>query len=295
MNPALARSLSEKRRLVEEAIERRLPRGPDTPEVIAHGMRYALIPGGKRLRPVLCLAACEAAGGDQTAALAPACAVEFVHAFSLVHDDLPAMDDDDLRRGRPTLHKAIGEGMAILASDALLSLAFAVIAGDERLGDAQVAAAVRELGWASGHTALVAGQALDLESEGKTISAETLQRMHEGKTAALITAAVVMGGIAAQAPPEQIEALRAYGRHFGLAFQIVDDVLDVAGDEATLGKRVGADEARGKATAVAVHGLEGARRLAAEHVEQAVAALKPFRERGALLVAMVRETLERES
>jgi geranylgeranyl diphosphate synthase type II len=238
--------------------------------------------------------ACEAAGGNQTAALALACAVEFVHAFSLVHDDLPAMDDDDLRRGRPTLHKAIGEGMAILASDALLSLAFAVIAGDERLDGAQVAAAVRELGWASGHTALVAGQAIDLESEGKTISAETLQRMHEGKTAALITASVVIGGIAAKGTQAQIEALRAYGRHFGLAFQIVDDVLDVVGDEAAVGKRVGADEARGKATAVAVHGLDGARRLAAEHVEQAVAALKPFRERGALLAAMAREMLERD-
>jgi geranylgeranyl diphosphate synthase type II len=294
MDPSLATSLSEKRRLVEEAIERLLPHGPDTPEVIAHGMRYALIPGGKRLRPVLCLAACEAAAGNQTAALASACAVEFVHAFSLVHDDLPAMDDDDLRRGRPTLHKAIGEGMAILASDALLSLAFAVIAHDERLGDAQVVAAVRELGWASGHTALVAGQAIDLESEGKTISAETLQRMHEGKTAALITASVVLGGIAAQAAPAQIEALRAYGRHFGLAFQIVDDVLGAVGEEAKLGKRVGADEARRKATAVAVHGLDGARSLAAEHVEQAVAALKLFGERGALLAAMARETLERD-
>jgi geranylgeranyl diphosphate synthase type II len=294
MNPDLARSLSEKRRLVEEAIEDRLPHGADTPEVIARGMRYALVPGGKRLRPVLCLAACEAAGGSQAAALAPACAVEFVHAFSLVHDDLPAMDDDDLRRGRPTLHKAIGEGMAILASDALLSLAFAVIARDELLGDAQVAASIRELGWASGHTALVAGQALDLASEGKKISAQTLERMHEGKTAALITASVVLGGIAAQAAPDRIEALRAYGRHFGLAFQIVDDVLDVAGDEAKLGKRVGADEARGKATAVAVHGLEGARRLAAEHVEKALAALEPFGKRAALLAAMARETLERD-
>ena len=281
--------------MVEQAIEQALPSGPETPEVIAYGMRYALIPGGKRLRPVLCLSACEACGGAPEAALACACAVEFVHAFSLVHDDLPAMDDDDMRRGRPTLHKAIGEGMAVLASDALLSLAFEVIACDDRLGGEQKAHAVRELGWASGHSALVGGQAIDLESEGQAITPETLERMHAGKTAALMTASVVMGGIAADATPEQLEALRVYGRHYGLAFQIVDDILDVAGDEATLGKHVGADQERDKATAVAVHGLDGARELAAQHAAKAVAALGPFGAAGAFLAELARDMLERQS
>ena len=293
METALEESLIEKRRLVEEAIERLLPSGAETPEVIARGMRYALVPGGKRLRPVLCLAACEACGGVPAAALAPACAVEFVHAFSLVHDDLPAMDDDDLRRGRPTLHKVVGEGMAILASDALLSLAFEVIARDEALTDGQKVRAIGELGLASGHRALVGGQAIDLESEGKRITAQTLEQMHERK-AALITAAVVMGGVAADAAYEWLEALATYGRHVGLAFQTVDDILDVVGDEAALGKHVGADAAHGKATAVAVHGLDGARALAAEHVEKAVTALGPFGAAGALLEAMAREMLQRE-
>jgi len=287
-------SLGEKRRLVEEALERLLPSGPETPGVLAHGMRYAVIPGGKRLRPVLCLAACEACGGEPARALACACALEFVHAFSLVHDDLPAMDDDDLRRGRPTLHKVIGEGMAILAGDALLTLAFDVIVNDEHLSDAQKAAAVRELAWAGGHSALAGGQVLDLEAEGKRISAEELERIHAGKTAALMTASVVMGGIAAGAPREQLDALRAYGRHLGLAFQIVDDVLDVVGDEAKLGKHVGADAEHEKATAVAVYGLDAARKRAAKHVEKARAAIDVLGARGALLRAVAADMLERD-
>jgi geranylgeranyl diphosphate synthase type II len=296
VKPVLDSQLSEKRGLVEAAIERLLPSGPETPEVIARGMRYALIPGGKRFRPVLCLAACRACGGAEAAALAAACAIEFVHAFSLVHDDLPAMDDDDLRRGRPTLHKVVGEGMAILAADALLTLAFEAIACDKWLSEAQKVAAIRELASASGHAALVAGQAMDLEAEGKRrVSAKTIERIHERKTAALIAASAVIGGIAANAPADRLDALRTYGHHLGVAFQIVDDVLDAAGDEATLGKHTGADEARGKATAVAVHGLEGARALAAEHVEKAVAALAPFGEAAALLGAIARDMLARQS
>ena len=287
-------SLGEKRRLVEEALERFLPAGPETPEVLADGMRYAVLPGGKRLRPVLCLAACEACGGEPQRALACACALEFVHAFSLVHDDLPAMDDDDLRRGRPTLHKVIGEGRAVLAGDALLTLAFDVIVNDKRLTDAQQAAAVRELAWAAGHSALAAGQALDLAAEGTRISPGDLERIHAGKTAALMTASVVMGGIAAGAPQAQLDALRAYGRHLGLAFQIVDDVLDVVGDEAKLGKHVGADQEHEKATAVAVYGLDEARERAAGHVEEARAALGIFGERRALLEAIAAGMLERD-
>ncbi len=295
MEPGLESDLAEKRRLIEAAIKRLLPSEPETPEVISRGMRYALIPGGKRFRPVLCLAACRMCGGAEAAALASACAVELVHAFSLVHDDLPAMDDDDLRRGRPTLHKVVGEGMAILAADALLALSFEVIARDKWLGDAQKVHTIRELATASGHTALVAGQAMDLEAEGKTVGAKALEQIHERKTAALISASVVIGGIAANAAPERLEGLRAYGLHLGLAFQIVDDVLDAVGDEAKLGKHVGADEAHGKATAVAVHGLDGACALAAEHVEKAVAALEPFGAGGALLAAIAREMLERQN
>jgi geranylgeranyl diphosphate synthase type II len=295
VQPALDTQLNEKRGLIEAALERLLPSGPETPEVVARGMRYALIPGGKRFRPVLCLAACRACGGAEAAALASACALEFVHAFSLVHDDLPAMDDDDLRRGRPTLHKVVGEGMAILAADALLTLAFEVIACDKWLSEAQKVAAIRELTRASGHVALVAGQAMDLEAEGKAVDAEAIERIHERKTAALIAASVVMGGIAADAPADRLEALRTYGRHLGLAFQIVDDVLDAVGDETTLGKHTGADEAHGKATAVAVHGLDGARALAAEHVEKATAALAPFGGEAALLAAIAHDMLARQS
>jgi geranylgeranyl diphosphate synthase type II len=294
VDAALEDRLEPKRRLVEDALDAALPAGPETPEVIANAMRYAVTSGGKRFRPVLCLAACEACGADETLALAPACAVEFVHAFSLVHDDLPAMDDDDLRRGRPTLHKVAGEAMAILAGDALLSLAFDVLVNDERLDAERKVDALRELAWASGHAALAAGQALDLQSEGQTIGPEALERMHEGKTAALITAAVVMGGIAAGGASAQVESLRRYGRHLGLAFQIIDDVLDVVGDEAKLGKHTGADAAHAKATAVAVHGLDGARALAAEHVEQAVAAVDLFGEHGALLAAIAQAMLTRE-
>jgi len=294
MDAALEGRLEPKRLLVEEALDRVLPTGPETPEVIANAMRYAVTSGGKRFRPVLCLAACEACGGDEARALAPACAVEFVHAFSLVHDDLPAMDDDDMRRGRPTLHKVAGEAMAILAGDALLSLAFDVLVNDERLGAEQKVDALRELAWASGHAALAAGQALDLESEGHTIGPEAIERMHEGKTAALITTALVMGGIASGGGSAQVESLRRYGRHLGLAFQIIDDVLDVVGDEAKLGKHTGADAAHDKATAVAVHGLDGARALAAEHVEQAVAAVDLFGVKGSLLAAIAQAMLTRE-
>jgi geranylgeranyl diphosphate synthase type II len=279
---------------LETRVQEKLPSGAETPTALAEAMRYAVIPGGKRLRPVLCLAACEACGGEQASALAPACAVEFVHAFSLVHDDLPAMDDDDVRRGRPTLHKAAGEAIAILAGDALLSLAFGVIADDGRLSNAQKVAALRELTCAGGHSALAGGQVLDLEAEGKGATADELACIHEKKTAALITASVVMGGVAADATGDQLDALRTYGHHLGMAFQVVDDVLDVVGDEAKLGKKVGADAAHGKATAVAVHGLDGARTLAAKHVEKALAALEPFGERGGLLAAIAREMLERE-
>ncbi len=294
MDASLETSMQQKRRLVEEALGRCLPSGPETPTPLADAMRYAVIPGGKRLRPVLCVAACEACGGDQAAAIAPACAVELVHAFSLVHDDLPAMDDDDVRRGRPTLHKVAGEAIAILAGDALLSLAFGVIADDDCLDGTQKVAALRELTWAGGHSALAGGQVLDLEAEGKGATPEALAQIHEKKTAALITASAVMGGIAAEAGPQQLEALRTYGHHLGMAFQIVDDVLDVVGDEAKLGKKVGADAVHDKATAVVVHGLDGARALAAEHVEKALAALEPFGERGALLGAIAQEMLARE-
>jgi geranylgeranyl diphosphate synthase type II len=294
MDASLETNMQEKQRLVEKALERCLPSGPETPEALADAMRYAVIPGGKRLRPVLCLAACEACGGDPAGAIAPACAVELVHAFSLVHDDLPAMDDDDMRRGRPTLHKAAGEAIAILAGDALLSLAFGVVAEDGALGDAQKVAVLQELTWAGGHSALAGGQVLDLEAEGKGATAEELEQIHAKKTAALITASVVMGGIAAGAQRQQLDALRTYGHHFGMAFQIVDDVLDVVGDEATLGKKVGADAAHEKATAVAVHGLDKARALAAEHVDKALGALEPFGEWAALLGAIAREMLARQ-
>jgi geranylgeranyl pyrophosphate synthase len=249
-------------------------------------MRYPVFAGGKRLRPALLLATVRSLGGDESAALSPAAALELVHTYSLVHDDLPAMDDDDLRRGMPTCHVAFDEATAVLAGDALLTLAMEVLLPWPDLG-AEVAAAI-------GSRGMIAGQALDLESEGADLDGDALERIHRLKTGALITASVVSGALLAGAPAPVRHGLRCYGQSLGLAFQIVDDLLDVEGNTERLGKTAGKDARARKATFPSVWGLDESRRRAAAAVAEARAALAPLEERGALLSDLAEFVLRRD-
>jgi geranylgeranyl diphosphate synthase type II len=279
---------------VEAALDRVLPKETEPPETVHRAMRYSVFAGGKRLRPALVLLGCRACGGAREAAMPAACAIEMVHTYSLIHDDLPAMDDDDLRRGKPTCHKAFGEAMAILAGDALLTAAPGVIAAG--MADAAVAGRlIRDLAEAAGSRGMVGGQVADLEAENREIDAAGLAGIHERKTAALIAWSARAGAICAGADEETVGALGAYGRGIGLAFQIVDDVLDVQGDAATLGKAAGKDLARGKAVYPKFHGVEGSKRLAAERAATAVAALPALGGAGDLLRALADRVVERTS
>ena len=295
----LVEFLEDARRRVDEALARLLPRPDEGPEApcpprLAEAMRYSVLAPGKRLRPTLALMAAEACGADPAVALPGACALEMVHTYSLVHDDLPAMDDDDLRRGRPTLHRAFDEATAILAGDALLTLAFEVIARDVRPAEA-AAASLRVLAEASGPAGMVGGQMADLEAETRTdATVPALEAIHRRKTGALLRAALTIGGLAAGAPVAILDALDSYGRAVGLAFQVIDDLLDVEGDEAKLGKRVGKDQGLGKWTYPGLLGVDGSRKKAEELAEQAVAALGPLGDRGARLRALARHLVERD-
>ena len=258
----------------EAVLDRLLPPADLPVSHLAEAMRYAALGGGKRLRAALVYASGEALGADRAALDAPAAAVELIHAYSLVHDDLPAMDDDDLRRGKPTCHRAFDEATAILAGDALQTKAVEVLAAAETIAPAQRLAMLRELAHASGVYGMAGGQALDLAAEGKILTLPELETVHRGKTGALIVASVRLGALAALAPDApQLAALGAYGQALGLCFQIQDDILDVEGDTATLGKTAGADQARGKATYPALLGLDGARERARQEYARAVAAL----------------------
>jgi geranylgeranyl diphosphate synthase type II len=293
----LVHFLREARQRVDEALDRYLPVADDAsgcPSRLAEAMRYSVTAGGKRLRPVLALMAAEACGADPDLALPGACALELVHTYSLVHDDLPAMDDDDLRRGRPTCHKAFDEATAILAGDGLLTLAFEIIARDVRPAEA-AAASVRLLAEAAGPAGMVGGQMADLEAEERrdgTVAA--LEAIHRRKTGALLRASLGLGAIAAGAEEPTRRTLDVYGRAVGLAFQVVDDLLDVQGDEAKLGKRVGKDTGLGKWTYPGFLGIEGSRLKAVQLAEEAVAALAPLGERGARLAALARDLVERD-
>jgi len=282
--------LDAARRDVDEAIGRYLPTEPACPARVAEAMRYSLFAGGKRLRPVLALAAAEAVAEARRTdpararalALPAACAVELIHTYSLVHDDLPAMDDDTLRRGRPTNHVVFGEGLAILAGDALLTEAFALLArepADTLMPDGSVTArklqAILTIAQAAGACGMVGGQAIDLAAAGSgtQFDADGLRSMHARKTGALIRAAAVAGAIMAGADGVVLDAIGRYASELGLAFQIVDDILDVEGASADLGKTAGKDAAAGKPTYPALYGLGESRRLAAECVERALEAL----------------------
>ncbi len=242
-------------------------------------MHYSLRAGGKRLRPVLVIAAAEAVGGDRKAVLPFAVAAELIHTYTLIHDDLPALDNDDLRRGKPANHKVFGEAVAILTGDALLTQAFILMtqsAGMKPVPPARLLDAAHEMATALGSAGMIGGQVVDLESEGKPIDAETLEYIHVHKTGFLIQACIRCGGILSQATPRQLSALSRFGAHVGLAFQIVDDILDITGNEKKIGKDMGGDLTKDKATYPSLYGLEESRRKAESLVEESVACLQEF-------------------
>jgi geranylgeranyl diphosphate synthase, type II len=286
--------LASRQKLIDQALDAYLPKSVEKPKTLHKAMRYSLFAGGKRLRPILCLASAECCGGEINGGLPLACAVECIHTYSLIHDDLPCMDDDDFRRGVPTSHKVFGEGIAVLAGDALLTFAFELatrVPGWPRYSASEV---VRELAVAAGSRHLIAGQVIDLESEGKKVSLPLLRFIHQSKTAALLTASIRLGAMSANATPTQLERLTSFGQALGLAFQVIDDILDVTQSTEKLGKSAGKDLAAEKATFPAVVGLERSRRIAQDLTEEARAALKPFGKNGEVLRALADHLLERE-
>lgn len=290
----LARYMEERKTLVDGALDRMLSSASIPPPRLREAMRYSVFAGGKRLRPVLCIAAAEALGADPSPFLPAACSLELVHTYSLIHDDLPAMDDDDLRRGRPTSHRVFGEALAILAGDALLTLAFEIIARMDSVRPAARTALVERLAAGSGAAGMVGGQVLDLAAEGREVSAEELEEIHARKTAALIETAVSFAAVLAGADEAREGALRAYGRALGMAFQVTDDILDATGDEKKMGKKTGQDAAARKATYPALHGVEESRRIARACIDAALGALSGFDDRALPLREIARGLLDRE-
>ncbi|MCA9151660.1 MAG: polyprenyl synthetase family protein [Planctomycetales bacterium] len=281
---------------VRPEIERRLTAytqfDAGCPERLRAAIRHSLLAPGKRLRPILVLAATRACGGDISAAWAPACAIEMVHTYSLIHDDLPAMDDDDLRRGLPTCHAAFDEATAILAGDALLTRAFEILAS-EIANPQHAARCCVALAHAAGASQMVGGQADDLAAEGQPGDVAKLEAIHRRKTGAMLIGSLQMGAIVADGNGEQIERLAAYGTGLGLAFQIVDDLLDFEGNAQTVGKRTGKDKDRGKLTFPALVGVDESRRRASHLIEQAIEQLAPFEDRGDILVSLAQFVLKR--
>ncbi|MBN2564288.1 MAG: polyprenyl synthetase family protein [Candidatus Eisenbacteria bacterium] len=287
--------LAGKRAIVERALGRFLPEADEPPERLHGAMRYSVFSGGKRLRPILAIASFELLGGSGDCILAPACATEMIHTYSLIHDDLPAMDDDDTRRGRPTCHRAFDEATAILAGDALLTLAFEIVATEERLAAGVRLAIAAELARANGHAGMAGGQAADLEGETRSPSLEMVDFIHSNKTAKPIRAAIRVGAFAAGAVEGDLSALSTFGERIGMAFQIADDLLDVLGSEQAVGKAVRKDAARGKQTYPAVAGVEASRAVACELLNESIESLDRFGEAAWPLRAIARFVVERES
>lgn len=282
------------RALVEKSLRASVPAARTKPATIHRAMRYSLLSGGKRLRPLLCCAASEACGSTARQALPAACAVEMVHAYSLIHDDLPCMDDDDLRRGKPTSHVVFGEGTAVLAGDALLTEAFAVLAKTKPRSRYTAADLVATLAKAAGSRGLIAGQVADLEAEGRKPTEPALYFIHAAKTGMLLRAALKLGGMSAGGTTAQITALDRFGFALGLAFQIQDDILDATQSAEKLGKTAGKDAAAGKMTFPALFGLARSHELAARWTADAVEALRPFGTRGTTLRGLADLLLRRE-
>ena len=279
---------------VDKALGRYLPRENTTPKIIHKAMRYSIFAGGKRLRPLLCLAAAEACGGELESAMAAACATEVMHTYSLVHDDLPCMDDDDLRRGRPTSHKVFGEGIAVLTGDALLTQVFLIITQTPVTKRYGIKEYVDEIANTGGSRKLIGGQVLDLEGEGKDLVKKDLVRIHEAKTAALLTSSVRLGGMSVNVTAQKLKALTDFGYNLGLAYQVIDDILDVTQTTEMLGKTAGKDEAVDKSTYPAILGLEASRKEAAKLTKKALKSLEVFGGKGKRLEQIARYLLERE-
>ncbi|MFA7343962.1 MAG: polyprenyl synthetase family protein [Terrimicrobiaceae bacterium] len=283
-------------RTVDRMLNQWLPKESAKPATIHRAMRYSLFAGGKRMRPVLCLAAARACGIRRLSdAMPAACAVECVHTYSLIHDDLPCMDDDDLRRGRPTSHKVFGEGTAVLAGDALLTAAFEILAKSRPTGRYGLADSVAELARAAGSRFLIGGQVADLEAEGKKSSRSDLRFIHRGKTAAMIVCSLKLGAMSANATPRVLRILGEFGDHLGLAFQVIDDILDVTQSSEHLGKSAGKDAAAGKTTYPALLGLGESKKEAARLTEKALGSLSPIGGRADVLRALAERLLARQS
>jgi geranylgeranyl diphosphate synthase type II len=281
---------------VDAALDRLTPPATAHPETIHRAMRYSLFAGGKRIRPILCLQGAAAVADDALGAVESGCALEMIHTYSLIHDDLPALDNDDFRRGKPTCHKVFGEAMAILAGDALFTLAMQTLVSIEGMDPLKTVALIRELSFSAGTVdGMIGGQVTDIEGEKQIPTAELLDSIHRAKTGALLRASVRMGGICAGANEQQAAALSSYGEHVGLAFQIVDDILDVEESSESLGKTAGKDAAQGKITFPAVYGLENSRRMAHEECERAHEALRLFGERAQRLREIADLIVERKS
>jgi geranylgeranyl diphosphate synthase type II len=290
--------LNDRRQLVDAALDRFLPSEDTPPPSVHRAMRYSVLAGGKRLRPILVIAGAELVGAQSSRVMPTACALEMIHTYSLIHDDLPAMDDDDYRRGRLTNHKVFGDAIAILAGDALLTLAFQLVAQNAALTgvDAKVVCdVVAEIAEAAGTLGMVGGQVVDIESEGKTITPEALEYIHIHKTAALLRASLSVGARLGGADAAALAAVGEAGQSLGLAFQIVDDILDVEGSLETLGKTAGSDERKQKVTYPALHGIEASRREARRLIERTKSRLAVFGARAAPVCALADFVVERKS
>ena len=286
--------LESRTQFINKGLDRFLPKETVKPATIHKAMRYSLFAGGKRMRPALTLAAATACGGTEAAAMPLACAVECIHTYSLIHDDLPAMDNDDFRRGKPTNHKVFGDGIAVLAGDALLTQAFEIAAQAKGWPRYSHQDLILELTKASGSLQLIAGQVADLEAEGKKVSANDLKYIHERKTSALLCCSVRLGGMSANCTAAQLKALTDFGYNVGLAFQIIDDILDITQTSEQLGKTAGKDTKAQKATYPSIVGMEKSRKLAKELTNRAFAALKIFKGRAQALEALAHFLLVRD-
>lgn len=287
--------LASRQKRIDRALDRYLPKASRKPATLHKAMRYSLFAGGKRLRPILCLAAAEACGGKIKNALPLACALECIHTYSLVHDDLPSMDNDDFRRGRPTCHKVFGEGIAILAGDALLTIAFEIVSSARPAPRYNMSILLREVAVAAGSQKLIAGQVADLEAEGRNVKRNELRFIHENKTAAILKASVRLGAMSANADAKKLRAITQFGHGLGLAFQVIDDILDLTQTSEILGKSAGKDVTAKKATYPAVIGLEKSRAEARRLTRQADDALSVFAgSKAQALHALANYLLERE-
>ena len=295
---SLKEYLTERKKIVDDALDQFLPGEDRFPPLIFKSMRYSVFAGGKRLRPILCMAAAETVGGDIERVVPVACAIELIHTYSLIHDDLPLMDDDDFRRGMPTNHKVFGEGIAVLAGDALLTEAFHLMSDGkilDKVAPEALLKTISEISTAAGFYGMIGGQVVDLESEGKDADMETLNYIHTHKTEALLTVSIRAGAILAGASETDLAALSAYGRGIGLAFQITDDILDIEGDREILGKDTGSDKAHGKVTFPALLGLDGSRKRAWESIDEALSNIAYFDDRADPLRMIAKFIIERRS